>query len=117
MRMSGSMEVWGTVSYVFLIIVHFLTSLKISLCKGCWVLRKVFKTEQLVTEYVWLWASLCFMASLYIIMFAVMRGWFIVEKGVWYWYKNYLPTDGAGQPVEETKEEKDSKTIARLLLL
>jgi hypothetical protein len=57
------------------------------------------------------------MAILYTIMFAVMRGWFIVENGVWYWYKNYLPTYGARQPVEETQVEKDSKAMANLLLL
>ena len=73
--------------------------------------------EQLVTQYVWLWAALILMAVLYTIMFIVMRGWFIIDKGVWYWHKNYLSTYGAGQPVEETQEEKDSKAIARLLLL
>jgi len=82
----------------------------------CWV-RNVFKTEQLVTTYIWQWSALVFMAIFYTIMFAVLRGWFIVENGVWYWYKTYLQTYGARQPVEETEEEKDSKAIANLLLL
>jgi len=72
--------------------------------------------EQLVTEYVWLWGALLLMVILYTIMFAVMRGWFIVENGVWYWYKNYQPTSEARQPVEETQEEQESKAIANLLL-
>jgi len=70
--------------------------------------------EQLVTEYVWLWGALLLMAILYTIMFAVMRGWFIVENGVWYWYQNYQPTFEA---VEETQEEQESRAIANLLLL
>jgi hypothetical protein len=50
-------------------------------------------------------------------MFVVMRGWFIVDNGVWYWHKNYMPTNNTSQLVEETQEEKDSKAIANLLLL
>jgi len=57
------------------------------------------------------------MAILYSIMFVVMRGWIIVDNGVWYWYKNYIPRDDAGQLVEETQEEKESKAIANMLLL
>jgi len=50
-------------------------------------------------------------------MFVVMRGWFIVDNGVWYWYKNYIPKGDGGQLVEETQEEKESKAIANMLLL
>jgi len=57
------------------------------------------------------------MTILYTIMFAVMRGWFIVDNGVWYWYRNYTPRYDTGQPVEELQEEKESKAIANLLLL
>src|SRR6266446_356608 len=81
---------------------------------GCWV-RREFRALQLVTEYVWLWVSLILMAILYTIMFVVMRGWFVVDNGVWYWYKNYIPRHGAGQPLEETQEEKESKAIANML--
>ena len=51
---------------------------------GCWV-RTAFRTDQLVTEYLWLWGSLFFMAILYTIMFAVMRGWFLIDNGAWHW--------------------------------
>jgi hypothetical protein len=84
--------------------------------KGCWV-RLEFKVLQLVTEYIWLWVALTLMTILYTIMCIVMRGWFIVDNGVWYWYKNYRPRDDAGQPVEETQDEKESKVIANMLLL
>ena len=49
--------------------------------------------------------------------FFVMRGWFIIDNGVWYWYKDYIPRDDAGQLVEETQEEEESKAIANMLLL
>jgi len=55
------------------------------------------------------------MITLYIVMFVVMRGWLIVDNGVWHWYKPR--DDGAGQPDEETQEERDSKAISNLLLL
>ena len=80
-------------------------------------MRTAFKAEQLVTEYIWLWGSSFLMGILYTTMFAVMRGWFIVENHTWHWYKNYMPRDGDDEPVEETEEEKDSKAIANLLLL
>ena len=80
-------------------------------------MRTAFKTEQLVTEYIWLWGSLILMGIFYTTMFAVMRGWFIVDNSTWHWYKNYGPRDDNGEPVEETEEEKDSKAIANLLLL
>jgi len=79
--------------------------------------RTAFKTEQLVTEYIWLWGSLFFMIILYTIMFAVLRGWIIVDNAGWHWYKNYIPRDDDGAPVEETEDEKDSKAVANLLLL
>jgi hypothetical protein len=79
--------------------------------KGCWV-TPVFEDEQLVSEYTWLWICMSLVVILYAIMFTVMRGWVIVENGVWYWYKNYT-----GRPMEETPEETDSKAMARLLLL
>ncbi|KIM46622.1 hypothetical protein M413DRAFT_23015 [Hebeloma cylindrosporum] len=82
----------------------------------CWV-RPKFKGLQLATEYIWLWGSLMVLAILYSIMFFVMRGWFIVDNGVWYWHKNYIPRDDPGQLVEETQEEKESKAIANMLLL
>ena len=57
------------------------------------------------------------MAILYSIMFFVMRGWFIIDNGVWYWYKDYIPRGDTGQLVEETQEEEESKAIANMLLL
>jgi len=74
-------------------------------------------TEQLVTQYLWLWVSCIIVIILYAIMSAVMREFIIIENGVWYWYKNRTPRSGAGRPAEETGEEKDSKATANLLLL
>jgi len=106
------MEMWGIVSCVFsdcspLFVDVFL--------KGCWV-RKEFTALQLATEYIWLWVSLG-LTILYTIMFAVMRGWFIFDNGVWYWYRNYMPGHDDVQPVEEPQDEKESKAIANMLLL
>jgi len=82
--------------------------------QGCFV-RQGFVTEQLVTEYLWVWGAAFLMAILYFTMFVVMRGWFIVDNGV-YWYKTYRRMYGNVQPVEETQDEKDSKAIANLML-
>jgi len=82
----------------------------------CWV-RVEFRVLQLVTEYIWLWVSLGLMIILYTIMFAVMRGWFIVDNGIWYWYRNYMPRHDGVQPVEDPQEEKESKAIANMMLL
>ena len=73
--------------------------------------------EQLITQYLWLWVSLGVVIILYAIMFAVMRELIIIENGVWYWYSNHMPRSGAGRAAEKTREEKDSKAIANLLLL
>jgi len=81
----------------------------------CWI-RAEFWVERLTTVFLWLWLSLFLMLILYTIMFVVMRGWFIVDNGVWY-YRDYEPTYAAGQLVKETQQEKDSKAIANLLLL
>ena len=83
--------------------------------KACGI-RVEFKMERLIAQNMWVWMSLLLTTILYTIMFVVMRGWFIVDNGVWY-YRNYIPTYGAGQPVEETQQEKDSKAVANLLLL
>jgi uncharacterized membrane protein len=82
--------------------------------QGCFV-RQGFKAEQLVTEYLWVWGAAFLMAILYFTMFVVMRGWFIVDNGV-YWYKTYRQRYGTVKPVEETQDEKDSKAIANLML-
>jgi len=83
----------------------------------CWV-QPAFLKERLVTQYLWLWVSLALVIILYAIMFAVMRGLIIVENGVWYWYRNYTPRFGTGQPAKETQEERDSNlAMANLLLL
>ena len=55
------------------------------------------------------------MAVLYFTMFVVMRGWFIVDNGV-YLYKTYRRRYGIIKPVEETQDEKYSKAIANLML-
>ena len=56
------------------------------------------------------------MGILYTIMFAVMRGWFIVDNGI-HWYKDYNPSDRADSEEVETEEEKEMKAIANLMLL
>ena len=55
------------------------------------------------------------MGVLYTIMFAVMRGWFIIDNGI-HWYKNYNPSDPGLEEIE-TEDEKEMKAIANLLLL
>ena len=55
------------------------------------------------------------MTVLYTMMFAVMRGWFIIDNGI-HWYKNYNPSHGEKEEVE-TEEEKEMKAIAKMLLL
>jgi len=80
----------------------------------CWIIQKL-KAEQLLYGYVGKWVSALLMAILYIIMFIVMRGWLIVDNGVWYWYGNYRPRYGVGQP--EIQEETDLNSMAKLLLL
>ena len=109
------MEMWGSVSGVFPDCDFLFYWIDIFL-KGCWVTRK-FGVLQLVTQYLWVWSALILMLILYTIMFVVMRGWLIIENGVWYWYKNYMAGYVAGSPVEETQEEKNSKAIANSLLL
>lgn len=81
---------------------------------GCWI-EKPFKTEQVVTEYLWVWTAGVVMAILYTIMFVVIRGWFIIDNGV-HWYKNYKPSY-PNAPEVETDEEKQTKAIANLMLL
>ena len=95
------MEIRDTVSNVFS---WFSTGQLFSL-KGCWI-TKEFRTEQTVTEYLWVWLAACLMAVLYTIMFVVMRGWFNIDG------------DGAGLPAEtETEEDRESQAIANLMLL
>ena len=107
------MEMLGTVSCVYS---HCgLLSYKADVFfKGCW-LRKELKADQLLTEFIWKWIAALLVAILYTIMFMVMRGLLIFDDGVWYWYRNHVPRDGAGKP--ETQEEKYSKWMAKLLLL
>jgi len=85
---------------------------------GCDVKTR-FRTEQLSTKYIWVWGSLCFMALIYTVIFAVMREWVIVENGVWYWYRNY----DADQPAQGPEEDKpaqgpeEENDIAKIFLL
>jgi hypothetical protein len=82
---------------------------------GYWCfIRKGFTKEQLISSYLWLWMAAFLMVILYLIMFIVMRGWFIVDNGI-YWYKNYRRRHDV-KPVEETQDEKDSKAVANLML-
>ncbi|PPQ92973.1 hypothetical protein CVT25_000174 [Psilocybe cyanescens] len=79
----------------------------------CWILQE-FKTEQIVTEYLWVWSAGILMVILYSIMFVVMRGWVVLDEGV-HWYKNYRPKH-PNLAVPETEEDKASKEIANLML-
>jgi len=110
-RIGEFMEMWGTVNCAFSDCspLSYLDDFH----KGCWIIKEL-KTEQLLYGYVGKWVSALLMSILYIIMFIVMRGWLIVDNGV-YWYKNYKPRYGVGQP--EIQEENDSHSMAKLLLL
>ena len=68
----------------------------------------------IVTEYLWVWVAAGVMIILYTIMFAVMRGWFIIDDKI-HWYENY----NLNHRVEEieTEDEKEMKAIANLMLL
>ncbi|KAF8149493.1 hypothetical protein B0H34DRAFT_189084 [Crassisporium funariophilum] len=79
----------------------------------CWIVPE-FKTEQIVTEYLWVWIAGFSMAILYTIMFLVIRGWFIIDNGI-HWHKTYEPVqEGAWEP--ETEEDKETKLIANSML-
>jgi len=67
-----------------------------------------------MSHYLWLWTAAFLMAISYVIMFIVMREWFIVDNGI-YWYKNYKRRHDV-KPLEETQDEKDSKAAANLML-
>ena len=55
------------------------------------------------------------MIVLYTIMFAVMRGWFIIDNGI-HWHENYnLSHEGVEET--ETEDDREMKAIANLLLL
>jgi len=105
------MEKRGTVSHVFSGCSPCPYQINV---QGCF-LRQGFKKEQLITEYLWVWISAFLMAILYCIMFVIMRGWFVIDNGI-YWYKTYGRKHGIVKPVEETQDEKDSKAIANLML-
>ena len=69
----------------------------------------------IATEYLWEWVAAIIMAFLYTIMFVVMRGWFVIDDGI-YWYKNYN-LNHKGEEEMETEDEKEMKVIANLMLL
>jgi len=79
----------------------------------CWI-TEAFQTEKIVTEYLWVWVAAGVMGILYTIMFAVMRGWFIIDDGI-YWHENYNPSDEGVEEIE-TEDDKKMKAIANLLL-
>ena len=54
------------------------------------------------------------MIALYSIMFAVIRGWLVVDNGI-HWYKNYNPSDKREEE-GATEEDKEMKAIANLML-
>jgi hypothetical protein len=69
----------------------------------------------IVAEYLWVWMAAAVMTLLYTIMFAVMRGWFIIDNGI-HWYKNYNLNHKGAEEIE-TEAEKEMKAIANLMLL
>lgn len=81
---------------------------------GCWIPSR-FRTEQLLSEYLWVWLAAFSMIILYGIMFLVMRGFILIENGIhWRTSKNrvHLDLDEA-----ETEDERETRAIANLLLL
>lgn len=57
------------------------------------------------------------MVILYGIMFVIMRGWFIIDNGI-YWHKNYTAKlrESRMGPIE-TEEDRTAKAIANMMLL
>ncbi|KAF8800227.1 hypothetical protein BYT27DRAFT_7263126 [Phlegmacium glaucopus] len=76
----------------------------------CWILPK-YKAEQIVTEYLWVWLSGLSMIILYGIMFAVIRGWFIIDHGIHWYNKSYR-----GALNLESDDDKRIKAVANSML-
>ncbi|KAJ2922566.1 hypothetical protein H1R20_g14517, partial [Candolleomyces eurysporus] len=81
----------------------------------CWI-KTDFKAAQILSEYLWVWASAFIMAILYGIMFLVMRGFLIIGngKGVrWAKKQSRVKLDlSAG----DDEEERAARAMANLLL-
>ncbi|RXW18065.1 hypothetical protein EST38_g7787 [Candolleomyces aberdarensis] len=81
----------------------------------CWI-KTDFKAAQILSEYLWVWASGFIMAILYGIMFLVMRGFLIIGngKGVrWARKESRVKLDlSAG----DDEEERAARAMANLLL-
>ncbi|KAF9531285.1 hypothetical protein CPB83DRAFT_132739 [Crepidotus variabilis] len=81
----------------------------------CWILPK-WKTEQIVTEYLWVWLAALSMLILYTIMYCVMKGWINIGKSLGAPLVVLDTVESGGPSVDDLEEEKRVKAIAKLLL-
>ncbi|TFK18819.1 hypothetical protein FA15DRAFT_675005 [Coprinopsis marcescibilis] len=80
----------------------------------CWIYYH-WRTEQIVSEYLWVWTAAILMGILYGIMFFVMRGFVAIEKGRVSWVG---PRDRIKPDLDEaeSEEEEENRYLANLLL-
>lgn len=83
----------------------------------CWV-DPEYQVEQIVTEYLWMWAAAFFMIVLYGIMFAVIFGLINIRR------RSTVVTPRSTQlatlqadPSEPDDEREDTEALARMMLL
>ncbi|TFK21879.1 hypothetical protein FA15DRAFT_672092 [Coprinopsis marcescibilis] len=80
----------------------------------CWIYSQR-RTEQIVSEYLWVWTAAILMAVLYGFMFFVIRGFVVIEKGRVSWVSS---RDRIKQELDEaeSEEEEENRYLANLLL-
>ncbi|KAG2016373.1 hypothetical protein CC2G_009544 [Coprinopsis cinerea AmutBmut pab1-1] len=81
----------------------------------CWI-RDEYKVELVVSEYLWVWLAAFLMVVLYTLMFLVMRGFIVVERGVRWRGSNGVNVNRHHHNDEMDEEERAVRTIANLLL-
>ena len=105
---SDTTETRGTVSQVFSWDLCFSTFS----IEACWIKRE-FTTDQ-AAENILVDLVAGLISTTYIVIFAVMKKWFIFDDGAFHWYKNYRLRH---PEVEFSGEENEFKAIANLMLL
>ncbi|KAH6906560.1 hypothetical protein BKA70DRAFT_1287996 [Coprinopsis sp. MPI-PUGE-AT-0042] len=86
----------------------------------CWVVP-FFKTEQIVTEYLYMWIAAFFMLILYVAMFVVLKGYASFEDGSIRWGRKSNGEESSSARStpnsDQYEDETESKDVAKMLLL